>query len=87
MSFVNTKIIIDLVFMHIKVISYKFLNRAFKLIKIFCLKSLKINLNIVSKTVVFSVYSCILVRFIYCIFVKEIMVNYFNFYAIVKEDF
>lgn len=73
--------------MRITVVLYKFLSETVKHIKMFYFKPSKINLNIVLKTIISSIYSCILIKLVYCIFVKDIIVSGFDVYAIVKEDF
>ena len=69
---------IDLVFMQITVVSYKFLSRAVKLVKMFLFKPFKIDLNTVLETGVFDICSCIFIEFIYCILVKGVIVNHLN---------
>lgn len=78
---------INLVFMQIIVVFYKFSSRVIKLLKIFSCKLLKINLNTISETIFFSICGCILIKLRYYIFVEDIMVSFFNVYSIVKKDF
>lgn len=73
--------------MAIITVFYEFLNRVIRNVQMFYLKPLKINLNIVSKTVSFGIYGCILIEFIYCIFVEDAIVSCLNFYAILKKKF
>lgn len=73
--------------MQIAIVFHKFPKEAVKFVKMFCLKPLKINVNTVLKTIVFSIYSCILSEFVYCIFVKDVMISYLNVYAVIKEDY
>ena len=78
---------IDPVSMGIVVIHHKISNKAVKLVKIFCLKLLKINLNTVLETIVFGICGCILIEPMYSIFVEDIMVSCQNIHTIGKEDF
>lgn len=78
---------INSVFMQIVVISYIFLSKVIKLVKIFSFKFLKVNLNIVLETVVFNVCSYVLVEFVYYILVENIIVSRFNIYIPVKKNF
>lgn len=78
---------INLVFLQIVIVLYKFLSKILKLVIIFYLKLLKINLNIVLKTIIFDIYGYILIEYLYCIFIEYIIVNCFNFYIVFKEDF
>lgn len=87
MSFASAKVMNNLVSMQIVVVSDKFLGRVIKLVKMFPLKVLKINLNKVLETVIFGVYGCVSVEFMYCILVENIMVSCVKVYAVVKEDF
>lgn len=73
--------------MQIIIIFYKFSSMAIKYIKIFCFELLKIYLNILSKIIVFSVCDYILIELIYYIFIKNIIVRYFNIYPIIRGDF
>ena len=87
MSLAGAKVMIDLVFMQIAVVFHKFPNRAVKLLKMFPLKPLKIDLNTVPETVVFSVCGCVFIEFMYCILLKGVNVSRLNGFAVVKEDF
>ena len=73
--------------MQIAIVSYEFSIRAVKLVKMFPLKPLIINLNVVLKTLVFDVCGYIFIQFVYCILVKNTNINCLNNCAIVKEDF
>ena len=87
MSFAGTKVMIDPISMQIAVVSHKFLSRAVKLVKMFPLKSLKIDLNTVPETVVFGVCGCIFIEFVYYIVVEGVNVSRLNTCAVVKKDF
>ena len=78
---------IDPVSMQIAVVSHKFPSRAVKLVKMFPLKPLKIDLNTVPETVVFDVCGCVFIEFMYCILVEGVNVSRLNGFAVVKEDF
>lgn len=78
---------IDPISMQIAVVSHKFSSGIVKYVKIFHLKPLKINLNIVLEMVIFGVWDCILIEPVYCIFIKDIMVSYLNVYTIAKRIF
>lgn len=67
---------IDLIFMHIIIIPYQIPNNTFKLIKIFCFKFFKINLNTILQTKIFNTCSYILINFICYIFIDHIIVSY-----------
>lgn len=71
--------------MQIAIVSYKFLSGVIKLVKLFFLKILKINLYIFLKIIIFNICNYILIVFIYCIFIKDIKVSYFNIYTIIKK--
>lgn len=73
--------------MQIVIVFYEFLSKAIKLVKIFLLKFLKINLNIVLEIIFFAIYSYILIELIYSKLIKNIIVIGLNVYTIVKEDF
>lgn len=73
--------------MQIAIISYEILNGLIKLVKMFCFKLLKINLNTIPKPVIFDVCGYILIKLLYYIFVEDIIVNCLNLYIIVKTDF
>lgn len=73
--------------MQIVIVSYKFLSKTLKYIKIFCSKSPKIDLNTILENVNFGICGCILIKLMYLIFIKSFIVNYFNVYTIIKEDF
>ena len=73
--------------MQIAVVSHKFPSRTVKLVKMFPLKLLKINLNTVLETIVFSVCGCVFIEFVYCILIKGVNVSCLNGYAVIKEDF
>ena len=73
--------------MEIAIVFYKFLSRAVKLVKMFLLKPLKINLNTVPETGVFGICGCVFIKFMYCIFVEGVNVSRFNRCAIVKGNF
>lgn len=60
---------IDLISIQIIIISYKFLNRIVKFIKMFYLKLLKTKLNIIAKTMVFGIYKYKFIKTIYYIFI------------------
>lgn len=49
MRFINTKVIINLISIQIVIISYKFLSKIVKIIKMVYFKHLKTNLNMVQK--------------------------------------
>lgn len=85
-SFASIKVIINLVSMQIVIIFHKFSTMAIKYIKIFYFQLLKIYLNIILKTIVFDIYSYILIEPIYFIFIKDVMVNYFKIYVIIKNE-
>ena len=68
-------------------IFYKILSGAVKLIKMFYFKLLKVNLNTVLETIVFGVCGYILIKIIYDILIKDVMVSCLNFYTIGKENF
>ena len=78
---------IDSVFMQIAVVSYKFSSRAVKLVKIFFLKLLKIDLNTVSNIVVFDICGYVFIKFVYCILVNNVIVSRLNIYIVVNKDF
>ena len=78
---------INLVSMQIAVVSYKFLSRAIKLVKIFPLIPLKIDLNTILETVVFDVCGCVFIEFMYYILVEGVNVSRLNVYTVIKEDF
>ena len=78
---------IDIIFMQIVVISHKVLYRTIKLVKIFCFKLFKINLNIFLKTIIFDICNYVLIELLYYILIENDIGNYLNVYAIVKEDF
>lgn len=78
---------IKLVSMQIAIISYKFESEAVKFVKIFILKYFKINFNTMPETIVLGVCDCVLMKLVYCILFKDIMVSYLNIYAIIKEFF
>lgn len=73
--------------MQIVVISHKVLYRTIKLVKIFCFKLFKINLNIFLKTIIFDICNYVLIELLYYILIENDIGNYLNVYAIVKEDF
>lgn len=87
MSPASAEVVVNPKFIWIIVVSDNFLSRVVKLIKMFLLKLLEIDLNTVPKTVVFDVCDSVLIKLMYCILVKNIMVSRLNFYAIVKKDF
>ena len=78
---------IDSVSIQIAVVSHEFPNRAVKLVKIFFLKSLKIDLNTFLETIVFGICGCVFIEFPYCILDKGVMVSRLNIYTIIKVDF
>lgn len=77
----------NLIFIWITIIFFNFLSKTIKLIKIFCLKLYKVNFNIILKTIVFDIYNYILIKLIYSVFIKNIMLSYLNIYAIIKKNF
>ena len=77
----------DLVSMQIAVVLHEFSNRVVKLVKMFLFKFLKINLNTIPETIVFSVCGCVFIKLVYCILVQNVMISCLNVYAIVKKDF
>lgn len=87
MSHVSAKIVANSKFIQIIVVSNNFPSKVVKLVKIFPLKLLKIKLNTVPETVVFSVCGCVLIKLVYFILIEDIMVNCLNLYAIVKKNF
>ena len=78
---------VDPVSMRIAVISHEILSWAVKLVKMFCLELLEINLNTVPETVIFGVCGCVLIELVYRVLVEDVMVSRLNVYAVVKEDF
>ena len=78
---------IDPISIQIAVVSHKFLSRVVKLVKMFSLKPLKIDLNTVLETVVFGVCSYVFIEFVYCILIEGVNISCLNGYAVVKEDF
>lgn len=76
-----------LVFILIILIYYKFLNRVIKFIKKFLLKLFKINLNIILITIVYGICNYILIKLIYYIFGKNVIIHCFNIYTIINKDF
>lgn len=70
--------------MWIVVVIHKFLSGTIKFVKLFCLKFFEIKLNIISKTIVLGIYSYILIKPIYNILIKDIMVKCLYFYIIGK---
>ena len=87
MSFAGAEVIIDPVSIEITVVSYQFLSKAVKLIKMFSLKPLKINLNTVLETIIFGICNYVFIEFVYCILVEGVNVSRLNVCAVVKEDF
>ena len=73
--------------MRIAVVSHEFPSGAVKLVKMFRLKLLEINLNTVPETVIFGVCGCVLIELLYRVLVEDVMVSRLNLYAVVKEDF
>ena len=73
--------------MQIAVVSYEFPSKAVKLVKMFSLKPLKIDLNTILETIVFGVCGCVFIEFVYCILVKGVNISCLNGCAVVKEDF
>ncbi len=73
--------------MQIIIVSHKFSSRARKYINMFYFKPPKINLNIISKTIVLGIYCYILIELIYCIFIENIIVSYLNVYTTIEKDF
>lgn len=69
---------VNLISIWIVIISHKFLIEIVKLIKMFCLKLLKINLNIVLETIFFGIYGYILIEPIYNIFVRDVIIRCLN---------
>ena len=69
---------VDPVSMRIAVISHEFPSGAVKLIKMFCLKLLEIDLNTVPETVVFGVCGCVLIEPVYSVLVEDVMVRCLN---------
>ena len=73
--------------MQIAVVSYEFPSKAVKLVKMFLLKSLKIDLNTVLETIIFSICGCVFIEFMYYILVEDVNVSCLNGCAVIKEDF
>lgn len=73
--------------MQIVVISYKFPSGAIKLIKMFCLKLFAIDINTVPETVVFSICDCILIKLVYSVLVKDVIISCLNVYTVGKRIF
>lgn len=73
--------------MQIVIISYKIPNRNIKFVKMIRFKLDKINLNIILNIMVFSIYGFILIKSIYNVFIKDVMINYLNVHAISKDNF
>lgn len=86
-SFASAKVITYSISMQIAVLSYKFSSRVIKLVIMFFLKFLKIDMNIISKTIVFDIFNCIFIQLIYCILVRDIIVSCFNNFTILIKDF
>lgn len=78
---------IDQLLMQIAIVFYKFLNGAIQLIKMFCLKFLKINLNKVLKIIFFGIYNYIFIKLIYNVLIENMIVRYLNNYVVGKKDF
>lgn len=64
-SFANAKVMVNPVSMGIALIDHKISSKANKLVKIFCLKLLKVNLNPVPETIIFGVCGCVLIQRMY----------------------
>ena len=78
---------INPVSIQIAVVSHDFLSGAIKLVQMFYLKLLEINLNTVLETIIFGVCGCVLIELLYRVLVEDVMVSCLNLYAVVKEDF
>ena len=87
MTSAGAKVIVNPVSMRIAVISHKVPSGALKLVKMFCLKLLEVNLNIILETIIFGVCSCVLIEPIYDVLVEDNMVSCLNVYTIGKENF
>ncbi len=53
----------------------------------FCLKLFKIYLNVFLKIIIIGIYNYILIKPVYIVLIKEIMIYYLKIYGIGKEDF
>lgn len=73
--------------MQIVVLSHEFPGKAVKLVKMFLLKPHKINFNLIPETIMFGVYSCVFIEFVYSILDKIVYVCCFNVSINVKKDF
>lgn len=78
---------VNLVSMRIILVFYKFSNMTIKLAKISCFKFYKIDLNIISKIIVFIIYNCILIKPVYNIFIEQIIVSCLNLKPLGKKSF
>lgn len=86
-SFADAKVMINLVSIQIVIIFHEFLSNAIKLIKIVILKLLTIKFNLVPKTVVFDICSYIYMKFVYYIFVENIIVRCLIFILLSRRIF
>lgn len=73
--------------MWIRVISHKISSGVVKLVKIFRLELLKVNLNIVPETIVFGICNCVLIESMYDVLIENVMVSCLNVHTIGKENF
>ena len=86
-SFIDAKVMINLVSMQIVIVFHKFLSNAIKLIKIVIFKLLTIKFNPVPKIVVFDICSYVYMKFVYYIFVKNIKVRCLIFILLSRRIF
>lgn len=71
----------------ITIVSSNYSNEAIYIIKIFCLKFLKIYLNIILEMLILDVQDHILIKLIYNILVDQVMVDCLNIQSLGKESF
>lgn len=71
----------------ITTVSNNYSNGAIYVIKIFCLKFLKIYLNIILEMLILDIQDHILIKLIYNILVDQVMVDYLNIQSLGKESF
>lgn len=61
---------VNLIFIQIAVVFYKFLGKVIKFIKISCLKFFEIDLNKISEIIIFVICGCILNESLYNILIN-----------------
>lgn len=67
---------INLISIKIMIVYHNILSKAFKFVQTSYLIFFEMDLNIVLKTKIFNICSCILMQFIYCILNNYIIINY-----------